>query len=159
MKCLTWILRSGRFVGSVTNRNRGVQWIAGTGALCFCVMSCVTVNRVIMAPPAIPGATFLGSESCEDCHDSYTRDFHTATHSLLMAETEHSNLMGCEGRVAFTWNRGARFTRSSIPNAPQPCAFNATSTNAASLVFLITTRLKPERWCVQTVTNPTKDLR
>lgn len=49
-----------------------------------------------MAPPDIPGAEFLGSESCGDCHDSYTRDFHTATHALLTADTDHSKLIGCE---------------------------------------------------------------
>jgi hypothetical protein len=48
-------------------------------------ISCATVQRTVMAPPNIPGAEFVGSESCSQCHEPINRDFRTATHSRLKA--------------------------------------------------------------------------
>lgn len=74
------------------------KWgLFSTGALLsILVLSCVTVNRTILAPPSIPGATFVGSETCADCHDTITRDFSTATHAGLKAEGENATEIGCE---------------------------------------------------------------
>jgi len=60
------------------------------------VISCASVSRVVMAPPQIPGATFVGSETCEQCHEKITRDFKTATHALLKAEGANAANVGCE---------------------------------------------------------------
>ena len=49
-----------------------------------------------MAPPTIPGAEFVGSESCETCHEAITKNFRTATHARLKAEGDHAKEMGCE---------------------------------------------------------------
>lgn len=49
-----------------------------------------------MAPPDIPGAEFIGSESCEECHDTINRDFRTADHARLQAKGENAKDMGCE---------------------------------------------------------------
>lgn len=49
-------------------------------------ISCVhTVNRLVMAPPQIAGATFVGSDRCAECHEDVTRGFMGATHSWLKA--------------------------------------------------------------------------
>lgn len=68
--------------------------LLGTAAVV--AVSCMTLNRLAMAPPSIPGAEFLGSESCAECHDSYNRDFHTASHAALMAPGENAIEAGCE---------------------------------------------------------------
>jgi predicted CXXCH cytochrome family protein len=60
------------------------------------LISCGTVDRVVMAPPSIPNATFVGSKSCEDCHSEITRDFHTAIHARLQAKGTNAINMGCE---------------------------------------------------------------
>jgi predicted CXXCH cytochrome family protein len=60
------------------------------------LVSCVTVRRVVMVPPNIPGATFVGSENCSQCHDNITKGFHTATHSKLMAKGANASEVGCE---------------------------------------------------------------
>ena len=67
--------------------------IAVWGAL---LVSCVTVNRTIMAPPFVPGATFVGSQDCVQCHDNITSSFHDATHAKLIATGSGGKNMGCE---------------------------------------------------------------
>ena len=49
-----------------------------------------------MAPPAIPGATFIGTAGCADCHDELVRDFRTASHARLMARGPNALSTGCE---------------------------------------------------------------
>ena len=58
--------------------------------------SCVSVTRVVMAPPSIPGATFVGSETCSQCHENITKGFHTATHARLKAPGQNAADVGCE---------------------------------------------------------------
>ena len=47
-------------------------------------------------PPHVAGATFSGSESCEECHQKITQDFHTATHALMRAPGINATEVGCE---------------------------------------------------------------
>jgi predicted CXXCH cytochrome family protein len=62
------------------------------------LLSCGTVGNTLVAPPGIPGAEFVGSEACEQCHEDITRDFKTAEHAKLVASKgENSKEMGCEG--------------------------------------------------------------
>jgi predicted CXXCH cytochrome family protein len=60
------------------------------------MLSCSTTTRTIMAPPNIPGAEFVGSTECVQCHEQITRDFSTATHARLKAPGENAKNMGCE---------------------------------------------------------------
>jgi predicted CXXCH cytochrome family protein len=60
------------------------------------LISCVTMNRVAVVPPAIPGAEFVGSKNCEECHAKITKDFPSATHSRLMAHGANAKNIGCE---------------------------------------------------------------
>ena len=41
------------------------------GALFVAVIliSCATVTRTVVAPPEIPGAEFVGSKTCAECHE------------------------------------------------------------------------------------------
>ena len=74
-------------------------WVAGGGAaLTLTLLSCSNFEsgRTILAPPSIPGAEFVGSESCDTCHETITRDFRTATHARLKAPGDNAKNMGCE---------------------------------------------------------------
>jgi predicted CXXCH cytochrome family protein len=60
------------------------------------LLSCATVTRTVVAPPEIPGATFVGSETCAECHADIHGGFSTATHAKLQAAGPNAVNMGCE---------------------------------------------------------------
>jgi predicted CXXCH cytochrome family protein len=67
------------------------------GALLAAILvSCVSINRVVMVPPQIPGAEYVGSDTCSQCHDNITKGFHSATHAKLIASGPNAVNMGCE---------------------------------------------------------------
>lgn len=73
-------------------------WLFGTGASAGLIaISCSTGGHAMMAPPSIPGATFVGNDECSQCHEKLVRDFKTADHAKLMAKGENAKTMGCEG--------------------------------------------------------------
>ena len=49
-------------------REKLLWGVGGTAALTVILLSCSTfdTNRTILAPPTIPGAEFVGSDSCDD---------------------------------------------------------------------------------------------
>jgi predicted CXXCH cytochrome family protein len=59
-------------------------------------LSCSTVNRAVMAPPHIPGASFVGSDRCAGCHEEVAQGFMTATHSWIQGHGENAVEVGCE---------------------------------------------------------------
>jgi predicted CXXCH cytochrome family protein len=63
-------------------------WIGGAGAsTALILISCATTGRTMMAPPSIPGAEFVGSEECAQCHEKTVRDFKTADHARLQKKS------------------------------------------------------------------------
>lgn len=60
------------------------------------VISCGTLNKPVVMPPQIAGATFIGSQECATCHEQITKYFPTATHARLVARGTNSLNMGCE---------------------------------------------------------------
>ncbi|MGZ5553768.1 MAG: cytochrome c3 family protein [Chthoniobacterales bacterium] len=78
-----------------------LPWVAGAvGAIALVLLSCSTTNTIV-APPNIPGAEFVGSEACETCHETITRDFRTASHARLQkTRTEIVNKSGGKGSEA-----------------------------------------------------------
>src|ERR1700721_3118902 len=72
-------------------------WLLSLGVLVgVVVVSCSSLNRTEMSPPQIPGATFVGSAACEQCHQDTYRGFHTATHYRLKAPGTNAMNIGCE---------------------------------------------------------------
>ncbi len=68
----------------------------GTAIWGLLLVSCVMVNRTVMAPPNIPGATFVGSKDCAQCHEDVTSGFPDATHARLMTSGTNAKNVGCE---------------------------------------------------------------
>lgn len=60
------------------------------------LVSCVVTDRTIMAPPSIPGATYVGSNKCSQCHEDTTHSFSDATHAKLIADGKNGQEVGCE---------------------------------------------------------------
>jgi predicted CXXCH cytochrome family protein len=85
-----------------TDRSRGAGWYrwlvpgAALGAIGWLAISCGTLERTVVAPPAIPGATFTGSASCVDCHEEIVKGFRTADHARLQAHGAKAMEAGCE---------------------------------------------------------------
>ncbi len=72
-------------------------WIAGVASTAGLIaISCTTGTQAIIAPPGIPGATFVGSDACSQCHEKVTRDFRTADHANLQAKGSNAKDIGCE---------------------------------------------------------------
>jgi predicted CXXCH cytochrome family protein len=81
----------------LTGRGRGVTIGAALVALLATVISCATVHRTVVDLPMIPGATYIGSKECEQCHDKLYRDFvATADHARLITAGPDSLDVGCE---------------------------------------------------------------
>ncbi|MCL5096593.1 MAG: hypothetical protein M1608_03470 [Candidatus Omnitrophica bacterium] len=70
-------------------------WWSGLG-LAAVLISCGTVSQTVMAPPQIPGATYVGSDVCATCHDKISESFATADHARLQALGTNAIDMGCE---------------------------------------------------------------
>jgi len=70
--------------------------VALAAGLAGVVSSCGTLTRTVVVPPTVPGATFIGTAACADCHEELVRDFKTASHAHLMAKGPHALGIGCE---------------------------------------------------------------
>jgi predicted CXXCH cytochrome family protein len=81
---------------ATARRCRGLALIAAAGVLLLAVISCRTVNRAVVQLPDVPGAKYIGSKECEQCHEDIYRDFQTADHARLMAEGPNALNAGCE---------------------------------------------------------------
>ena len=77
-------------------RPPAVVALAGIAALVFTAISCRTVNRHAVLLPRVPGAEYVGSKECEQCHEEICRDFVTADHARLIAEGPRALPAGCE---------------------------------------------------------------
>jgi predicted CXXCH cytochrome family protein len=69
---------------------------AGVALLLLVVISCATVHRTVVQLPNVPGATYVGSDQCDLCHDDIYKDFVTADHARLMAQGTNALNAGCE---------------------------------------------------------------
>jgi predicted CXXCH cytochrome family protein len=69
---------------------------AGTVVLFTAVTSCQNVKRSVVVLPDVPGAKYIGSKECEQCHDKIYRDFATADHARLIAPGPNAISAGCE---------------------------------------------------------------
>jgi predicted CXXCH cytochrome family protein len=77
-------------------RKRGVALVAGAGVLLLAAISCSTVSNQVVMLPDVPGAKYIGSKECEQCHEEIYRGFQTADHSRLIAEGTNALNAGCE---------------------------------------------------------------
>jgi predicted CXXCH cytochrome family protein len=79
------------------------QWPAGLalfgifGMVTLLVESCSTVERSVVTPPMIEGATFVGDKVCIDCHPKITKAFPASPHARLHIDASRTvGQHGCE---------------------------------------------------------------
>ena len=77
-------------------RGRILALAAGVVVLLLAVISCSTVSNQVVMLPDVPGAKYIGSKECEQCHEELYRGFQTADHSRLIAEGTNALNAGCE---------------------------------------------------------------
>lgn len=71
-----------------------MAWLALGSIL---LISCATLQRTVVAPPLIEGATFVGNKACYDCHTNITRIFPSSPHARLHFEgADIKGMAGCE---------------------------------------------------------------
>src|SRR5690348_13085179 len=75
---------------------RGLMLSLGVVAVIALASSCRSVNRSVVLLPSVPGAKYIGSKECEQCHDKIYKDFATADHARLIAEGPNALSAGCE---------------------------------------------------------------
>ena len=75
---------------------RGLVLAAIVSVFSLAVISCRTVNRSVVMLPNYPGAKYIGSKECEQCHEEIYKTFQTADHARLMAEGPNALNAGCE---------------------------------------------------------------
>lgn len=77
-------------------RSKSPLLYAGVALWGLVFASCVMVQRTLVIPPSVPGAEFVGSADCADCHEDITSGFHDATHARLIASGSNGTEIGCE---------------------------------------------------------------
>lgn len=71
--------------------------LVGLSVLVAVAISCGTVHRTVVQLPMVPGAKYMGSKECEQCHDKIYRDFvSTADHAHLLTPGPNAMEVGCE---------------------------------------------------------------
>jgi predicted CXXCH cytochrome family protein len=67
---------------------------SGAAGAALFLNSCSTLQRTVMAPPEIPGATYVGNKACLDCHAKYVRMFPGSPHARV-----HLEVAGMKGQT------------------------------------------------------------
>lgn len=124
-----WSVRLLRFL---RRRGRASMVLLATGVfLAFAASSCRTVTRVAVSLPAVPGANYIGSKECEQCHEEIYRDFRTADHAVLTMGGPNTLNAGCEschgpGSLHSDSGGEVKPPYTFTPGRPQPNELGAT---------------------------------
>ncbi len=75
---------------------RTTMLAASAVGLLLAAISCGTLSHQAVVLPDVPGAKYVGSADCEQCHDEICRSFKTADHARLIAKGKNGLDAGCE---------------------------------------------------------------
>lgn len=89
--------------------------------------SCSGSGGTIVAPPGIPGASYVGADTCAACHADIAAEFSSATHAVLNASGDNAVAGGagcesCHGPGSLHFESGGDPTKIINPaNGPGTC--------------------------------------
>lgn len=75
---------------------RAAALLAAAGLVAVAAVSCRSVTRTVVLLPNVPGAKYIGSKECEQCHEEICKSFKTADHALLTMGGPNTLNAGCE---------------------------------------------------------------
>ena len=83
---------------TATSRKLYLGSIIGGVTIVGLLISCATVERVVVAPPMIPGAKYVGMDQCALCHEKEVKNFKLTAHARIQipGEGERVEGEGCE---------------------------------------------------------------
>ncbi len=70
--------------------------LALMGAAIGLFVACSSLHNSVVIPPEIPGATFVGNQECELCHEDQVKKFAFSVHARVHVEDAPGGLAGCE---------------------------------------------------------------
>src|SRR5260370_5544174 len=77
-----------RLIESVVKRRAlGILILCGCAAGLALLISCSSIDRAVVAPLDIPGASYAGNRPCYDCHTNITRMFPGSAHPRIHIES------------------------------------------------------------------------
>ena len=65
--------------------------LGGCAALALAI-SCATVDRVLVAPPLIAGAKYVGMDTCATCHEKQVADVKLTQHARIQSPGEEKRV-------------------------------------------------------------------
>jgi len=81
--------------------NRKTSIILGIGvcAALALAISCATIDRVVVVPPMIAGAKYVGMDACAACHEKTVKNFKHTLHARMQIVADEKRVpgQGCEG--------------------------------------------------------------
>jgi predicted CXXCH cytochrome family protein len=92
-------MKTFKFLNQLRSRGRRARVLALAaiaGGLLLAVISCSSVSNQAVVLPDVPGAKYIGSSECEQCHDEIYKGFKTADHARLMTAGPNAKDVGCE---------------------------------------------------------------
>jgi predicted CXXCH cytochrome family protein len=76
--------------------NKNLLIFGGTAVWGLVLIGCVSVNRTMLAPPFVAGASFAGDKACAECHTDVVDHFGSATHAKIALADGKVGATGCE---------------------------------------------------------------
>lgn len=64
----------------------GLVWLTGASALLL-FSSCASVERTVVIPAQVEGASLVGNKACADCHKNVTQNFPASAHARVRVDT------------------------------------------------------------------------
>ena len=87
--------------------------VAVLGAL-LCSCTELAFESVVVMPPMMPGATFVGAETCSGCHEDEHRYFSLSDHARVAIKISDEDAEAGEAESCETWfSSWTRRSRSS----------------------------------------------
>jgi predicted CXXCH cytochrome family protein len=80
-----------------TRRHWLITSLFGLVVVAFVLVSCSTLQRTVVEPPVIEGATFVGNKACYECHTNIVRIFPSSPHArVFFSGAAMKDQTGCE---------------------------------------------------------------